>query len=627
MADVTVGSVRKKLLYVVRMGGVNRRETLADISEQIDPTYTHVVAGGFACGGARLHKDLFGYDATTGRGDFHKIDASGNIIRVASHTDFARWNTHVVVGNFASSGYDDLMLYEPASGFVLTYQVNSGGSKQLAGVGVTRKTWTHLVSGRFGSPSWTDLFCYDAAAGLGEFYTTDGTGALQLAAQYDNLRKGCSQVVVGDYDASRGCDDILFYDPTEGVAEFYLVDKLGKMSLTKSYSGWRKTWSLIAASQAFAQWGGLLLYDAAAKEIELMSNAASATPKSWANRAGTLPSTWTQVVVGRLDIGSSSVDGAFYAGRNAVKDAVAADDGTGRRDIYSFDGQQLNLVSSVSGIAKWTSFVPGTFGGPVPGQDLLCYDAETGNAETWAIGADGAATVLSVFIGSFPAGCAQVAGGKFSNSGNTTLAFYEPATGTIRLYGVVGSRALRLRNVSGWSTTWQALLSGNTALDSWHDLMGLDPAADQATILTTDGHGALTVVKEEQGLAPWTHVIAAQFAGGGFIDQFFYDAPSGSTLLRISRGAAGDVHMTPRREGMRTTWSLLAPVMLDAPNNGHGMLFYEASSGRIEIHKPNVYGQLSLESRREGAPTDWRQITALDTPGGGTLLVCYKPPS
>ena len=626
MADVVVGSVRSRLFHISRFtGNLNRRETVADISKQIDPTYTHVVAGGFACGSAGQQKDLFGYDATTGRGDFHKIDGAGSIIRVASHTDFAKWNTHVVVGNFASSGYDDLMLYEPASGFVLTYQVNSGGWKQLAGMGVTRKTWTHLVSGRFGSASWTDLFCYDAAAGLGEFYTTDGSGALQLASRYENLRKGCSQVVVGNYDASRGCDDIFFYDPTEGVAEFYLVDKLGKMSLTKSYSGWRKTWSLIASSQAFAQWGGLLLYDAAAKEIELMSNAASATPKSWANRAGDLPSTWTQVVVGRLDNGSS-VDGAYYEGRNAVKDAVAADDGTGRRDIYSFDGKQLNLVSSANGIAKWTTFVPGTFGGPVPGQDLLCYDSETGNAEIWAIGADGTVTVMGVFIGSFPAGCTQVAGGKFTNSNNTALAFYEPAAGWIRLYAVVRSRVVHLRNVGGWSTTWQALLSGNTALDSWHDLMGLDPAADQATILTTDGHGALTTVKEVTGLAPWTHVITAQFAGGGFVDQFFYDAPTGSTLLRISLGAAGNAQMTPRREGIRTTWSLLAPVMLDAPNNGHGMLFYEASSGRIEIHKPNVYGQLSLESRREGAPTDWKQITALDTPSGGTLLVCYKPP-
>lgn len=139
MAGVHVGSVRSRQYYLYS-SRLNRRQIVADISDQVDPTYTHVVAGGFACGSARGLLDLFGYDATTGRGDFHALDGSGNITRVASHTDFARWNTHVVVGNFASSGYDDLMMYEPASGFVLTYQVNSGGWKQLAGMGVAGKT-------------------------------------------------------------------------------------------------------------------------------------------------------------------------------------------------------------------------------------------------------------------------------------------------------------------------------------------------------------------------------------------------------------------------------------------------------------------------------------------------------
>lgn len=180
--------------------------------------------------------------------------------------------------------------------------------------------------------------------------------------------------------------------------------------------------------------------------------------------------------------------------------------------------------------------------------------------------------------------------------------------------------------VGGWSTTWKEFLGGDWAVDHWNDLMGLDPAIDQAMIMTTNGKGAITQVKDERGLGPWTHVANAQFTASAAMDQLFYDAATGDTQLRISIGGAGQMQLAPRRQGMRKTWSLLTTVMTDPANKLHAVLFYEAATGIIEIQNVSIYGFFTPTLSREGAPKDWRSITSLDMPGGDTLLFCYTPP-
>src|SRR5438552_18975294 len=66
-----------------------------------------------------------------------------------------------------------------------------------------RPTWTHIVAGRFSrNLHWTD-----------ELGFTQG-----------------------------GFDDLLFYDQSNGYAEFYTVPAAGEISLVQAHSDWRAAW-------------------------------------------------------------------------------------------------------------------------------------------------------------------------------------------------------------------------------------------------------------------------------------------------------------------------------------------------------------------------------------------------
>lgn len=631
MTSEVTGNIRDGLLYFSgQVYSKVTRDIAAHISTQIDPSYTCLVTGSFAFPG---RSNLFGYDANTGRGDFYTTEKDGQVMRVAQHHDFPKLCTHVIVGNFASSGYDDLMFYDPVAGSLLTYQVNANGWKQKAGETSTSKTWTNLISGNFGGGGgWTDLFFYDSATGLGEFYTTDGTGALTLLKRYDSLRNGYSQVVMSDFSGGSGPTDLLFYHPETGTADIYVVDNGGEMSQEASLTDWRWTWSLIA-SGPFAERGGLFLYDLEANEVETFQDIARKAPRPYTQRYSNLPGGWTHAVTGDFD--TTTINILLYKARAVeIEPPLAADDGSGRAEVYIFDGSRLTLLNSENGLGPWTNFASGSFGGGVQGQDLYCYNSDSGDGECWRIGDDGSITQISRCILYLPTGCTDLAPGRFTATSNTNLAFYEPAAGKIHLYELEGEGVPNLINsVDGWSTSWKALLSGKLVLGEWDDLMGLDPADGHSVIMTTDGQGGLSIVKteqaSEQGLeGSWTHVVGANLCWDDNIDLFFYDADAsaGQTRVRIASGEHGEVRNALRRSEP-TTWSLLAPVMIDQANDQHGILYYEAETGSVEIQRVNFDGRFTQIMRREGLPKDWTHITALDTPQGETLLFCYKAPN
>lgn len=138
-----------------------------------------------------------------------------------------------------------------------------GNLTLLKDYGGWRKTWSIIVPGNFSNADnqyADDLLFYDASTGEAEMYTTDGEGNLSLLKSYSGWRKTWSIIVPGKFGGNR-YTDLLFYDPTTGEGEIYITDGSGNLSLRKAHSGWRKTWqSIVPGKLGGNRYTDLLFY-------------------------------------------------------------------------------------------------------------------------------------------------------------------------------------------------------------------------------------------------------------------------------------------------------------------------------------------------------------------------------
>ena len=127
-----------------------------------------------------------------------------------------------------------------------------------------RTSWDLIIPGDFGGDGHTDLLFYDRSAGVGEFYTTDGRAGSRSC---DAWRTGeppgtiisgpCSVATVRPTSCST-IEPAVTASSTRPMAA-------GGITQLKTYDGWRDTWSIILSGN----FGGdgasdLLFYDRAA---------------------------------------------------------------------------------------------------------------------------------------------------------------------------------------------------------------------------------------------------------------------------------------------------------------------------------------------------------------------------
>jgi hypothetical protein len=55
--------------------------------------------------------------------------------------------------------------------------LQEGGPELLWSYGDWRRDWTHIVSGKFTASPYSDLLFYEQSTRVAEFYATDGAGA------------------------------------------------------------------------------------------------------------------------------------------------------------------------------------------------------------------------------------------------------------------------------------------------------------------------------------------------------------------------------------------------------------------------------------------------------------------
>ena len=137
---------------------------------------------------------------------------------------------------------------------------------------------------------------------------------------------------------------VIFYDRNAGVGEFYNTLSQDNLSLLKSYSGWRTSWTHIIPGYAFENsQTDLLFYDSSSGAAEFYTEVQGNINllKSTTYRAG-----WTHIVPG-LFAQNGNTALLFYNSQS------------GLAEFYSTDGQgNINLLSSNTGWRKsWAQIV------------------------------------------------------------------------------------------------------------------------------------------------------------------------------------------------------------------------------------------------------------------------------
>jgi hypothetical protein len=106
-----------------------------------------------------------------------------------------------------------------------------------------RQSWDLIVPGNFGGSNYTDLLFYDRSVGVGEFYTTNGSGNINILQTQDGWRSSWDQILPLHLGPSHTA--LLFYDRIAGTGEIYETDGAGGINLLKTHTDWRTTWKVI----------------------------------------------------------------------------------------------------------------------------------------------------------------------------------------------------------------------------------------------------------------------------------------------------------------------------------------------------------------------------------------------
>jgi hypothetical protein len=113
-------------------------------------TWQSIVPGNFS--GGNRYTDLLFYDATAGEAEFYKTDGRGNLSLLKKLTGFRKTWQSIVPGNFGGGTIrSDLLFYDATTGEGEFYKIDDTGNlsllKKLTGF---RKTWQSIVPGDFG---------------------------------------------------------------------------------------------------------------------------------------------------------------------------------------------------------------------------------------------------------------------------------------------------------------------------------------------------------------------------------------------------------------------------------------------------------------------------------------------
>ncbi|PTL75118.1 hypothetical protein DAT35_56450 [Vitiosangium sp. GDMCC 1.1324] len=259
-----------------------------------------------------------------------------------------------------------------------------------------RSTWDQIIPGFYTLfAEAPNLLFYDRTAGLGEFYTTGERGVLQLLRRHDNLRRSWDLIVPGSFaESSGGTSTLLFYDRAAGLGEFYTTDGAGGMTLKRRHTNWRRSWNLIVpgafvkpAAGAQLSFESLLFYDRAAGQGEFYATDGQGNI-SLAAKHTNWSRSW-DVIIPYVHFGPQENQTflMFY------------DRAAGLGEFYATDGKgNISLTAKHTNWRRsWDLIIP--FKLPTGTNGLLFYDRAAGQGELYTVDGSGNISLVAQYTG------------------------------------------------------------------------------------------------------------------------------------------------------------------------------------------------------------------------------------
>jgi hypothetical protein len=243
------------ILFYNNSNGANRLYNVDDQGHitQVNATlnlgsgWTHIVPCSVYSQQLPYNLVLLCYNKNNGAAKFFSLDNANHLTQLSSTTYSTGW-THIIHGFFAeASSNESLLFYNANSGLAQFYGTDGqGGINQLSS-STYSKGWTHIVPGWYTvfTPSGpgertSDLLFYNGSSGLAQFYGTDGQGGINQISS-STYSTGWTHIISGIFVAGYTNTALFFYNGNSGLAQFYTTNGQGgiKQLSSSTYSrGW-----------------------------------------------------------------------------------------------------------------------------------------------------------------------------------------------------------------------------------------------------------------------------------------------------------------------------------------------------------------------------------------------------
>ena len=181
-----------------------------------------------------------------------------------------------------------------------------------------------------------------------------------------------------------------------------------------------------------------------------------------------------------------------------------------------------------------------------------------------------------------------------------------PTQGEMYTTDGLGAIAL-LKPQPGLRKTWAKIVPGNFGGDLNTDLFFYDPIVGEGEIYTTNSSGTLTLLKTYPGLRKtWTQIVSGNFGRSSRTDLFFYDAAAGEGEIYTTDGLGGS-QLLQTYSGLRKTWSSVVSGNFGG-NRFTDLFFYDPSTGEGEFYTTDGVGGLPLLKAMTGLRKTWTAI-------------------
>ena len=287
------------------------------------------------------------------------------------------------------------------------------------------------------------LLLYDRQAGQGELYTLDAQANLSLLKSYSGWRTSWTQITPIHVYSPDGTGptqtSLLCYDSTSGTGQFYNLDTEGNLPASSPQT-WSKGWTDILSERFVSgDLPSLLFYNRESGLAQFYVTDGSSLGRQVSST--TWSTGWTHIIADAFSF-RPFVDLLFYNSTNGVAQFYTADGNGG-----------IQQISNTTWSTGWTHIVPVQLHDEAP-RSLLFYNSTNGVAQFYLVGSDG--NISQVSNTTWSTGWTHIV--RISSIGGqtlTSLLFYNQKSGAAEFYNVDSNGNIqRVSNSTTWRKSW-----------------------------------------------------------------------------------------------------------------------------------------------------------------------------